>query len=296
VLEVVVRSWTFNGQAMAYWLSGGCEAMRKTSSRPFYTLLVGLVVASLPALGSAQSKVWIGKEKDYERFLTNAEIVSVEDVGSGVNKPKRIKLRQGARELEAMWKPIQRGPKEWAWESFEAEVAAYQLDRILGLHMVPPTVVRSIHEQEGSLQLWVTGVKFFRDTSAEAPQTPEWNQQLASCRLFDNLIANGARSSKDILVDEEWNLVLIDHSQAFLSSHYLDDDDEKLPDTFDRQLVARLENLDLEYMQFRFGRLLLDPQIRAIIMRRNALMRRIDKLVAEKGEDAVLFGVTSEHQ
>ncbi|TDI35417.1 MAG: hypothetical protein E2P02_28015 [Acidobacteria bacterium] len=90
--------------------------------------------------------------------------------------------------------------------------------------------------------------------------------------------------------------MLIDHSQAFLSSHYLDDDDEKLPDTFDRQLVARLEDLDLEYMQFRFGRLLLDPQIRAIIMRRNALMRRLDKLVAEKGDEAVLFGVASEHQ
>ena len=83
---------------------------------------------------------------------------------------------------------------------------------------------------------------------------------------------------------------LIDHSQAFLSSHYLEDDDEKLPNRFDRQLVARLEELDLEYMQFRFGRLLLDPQIRAIIMRRDALMRRIDKLVAEKGEEACCSG------
>ena len=89
--------------------------------------------------------------------------------------------------------------------------------------------------------------------------------------------------------------MLIDHSQAFLSSHYLEDDDEKLPHKFDRQLVARLEDLDLEYMQFRFGRLLLDPQIGAIIMRRNALMRRLDKLVAEKGEEAVLFGAVSEH-
>ena len=142
----------------------------------------------------------------------------------------------------------------------------------------------------------MTGVKFFRDTSAGAPQTEEWDQQLARCRLFDNLIANGDRSSTNILVDEEWNLVLIDHSQAFLSSHYLEDDDEKLPHKFDRQLVARLEDLDLEYMQFRFGRLLLTPQIGAIIMRRNALMRRLDKLVAEKGEEAVLFGAVSEHQ
>ena len=201
--------------------------MRMTSSRPFYPLLVVLVLAGFPALGSTQSKVWMGKEKDYERFLTNAEIVSVKDVGSGVNQPKRITLRQGARELDALWKSIQRGPKEWAWESFEAEVAAYQLDRILGLHMVPPTVVRSIQGQEGSLQLWVTGVKFFRDTSADAPQTQEWDQQLVSCQLFDNLIANGDRGHTNILVDEQWNLVLIDHSQAFLSSHYLEDDDEK---------------------------------------------------------------------
>ena len=41
---------------------------------------------------------------------------------------------------------------------------------------------------------------------------------------------------------------------------------------------------------------MLDPQIRAIILRRNALMRRVEKLVAEKGEEAVLFGVASEPQ
>ena len=92
-VKVVVRSWTFSGRANASWLSGGAKPMRKRSSRPFCPLLVGLVLASLPALGSAQSKVWMGKEKDYERFLTNAEIVSVKNVGSGVNEPKRITLR-----------------------------------------------------------------------------------------------------------------------------------------------------------------------------------------------------------
>jgi hypothetical protein len=39
----------------------------------------------------------------------------------------------------------------------------------------------------------------------------------------------------------------------------------------------------------RFGRVLLEPQIRAILARRDALLTLMAKLVAEKGEPAVLF-------
>lgn len=265
--------------------------MRNRRSGPFVPLLVVLAWAGpCPLVSASEAKVWIGKEKDYERFLEKAEIVSVEDIGTGINQPKRVTLRQGAMELHAVWKPIQRGPKEWAWESFEAEVAAYQMDRVLGLQMVPPTVVRGIDGREGSLQLWLSGVDSFRDVEPTKPQPEEWEHELARMRLFDCLIGNGDRKPSDILVDEQKNLVLIDHSQAFLGSHYLDDDEQNLPQRFERRLVSKLDDLDLEYLRFRFGRLLLEPQITAVIMRRDGLMRRLDRLIAEKGEEAVLFG------
>lgn len=265
----------------------------RTSARRWLTIVA--FFAAAPPLLSSQARVWVGHESDYERFLRDAEIVSVEDLGRGANEPKRVTLRSNAQEAAGLWKPIQRGPKEWAWESFEAEVAAYELDRMLGLEMVPPTVVRAIGEQPGSLQLWVNEVKFLRDR-ADVTKDEDWDQQVQRMRLFDNLIGNGDRSDTNVLVDAQDRIVLIDHSQAFVSTHYLEDDDEQLPMRYDRRLVAKLEGLELEHLRFRFGRLLLEPQIRAIIMRRDGLLRRLKELVEEKGEDAVLFGPAPDSQ
>jgi hypothetical protein len=42
-------------------------------------------------------------------------------------------------------------------------------------------------------------------------------------------------------------------------------------------------------LSMRFGRVLLEPQVRAILSRRDALLTLMEKLIAEKGEAAVLF-------
>ena len=101
--------------------------------------------------------------------------------------------------------------------------------------------------------------------------------------------ATGVESPKDILVDENWNIVLIDHSQAFLSGYYLHQNLRKRPQTFGRHFVKELKQLKLEFLRFHFGRLLLTPQIDAIIMRREALLAHLDELIEKNGEKAVLF-------
>ena len=116
-----------------------------------------------------------------------------------------------------------------------------------------------------------------------------WNRQLALITCFDNLISNWDRKPKDILVDENWNIVLIDHSQAFLSGYYLHQNLRKRPQTFGRHFVKELKQLKLEFLRFHFGRLLLTPQIDAIIMRREALLAHLDELIGKNGEKAVLF-------
>ncbi len=108
-------------------------------------------------------------------------------------------------------------------------------------------------------------------------------------KTFDNLISNWARSDKDFMVDPEWNVVLIDHSQAFLSSKELSAKPDQVPAIFDRGLMERLRSLQAETLSMRFGRVLLEPQVRAILSRRDALLTLMEKLVAEKGESAVLF-------
>jgi hypothetical protein len=108
-------------------------------------------------------------------------------------------------------------------------------------------------------------------------------------KTFDNLISNWARSDRDFMVDSEWNVLLIDHSQAFLSTNQLSAKPDQVPAIFDRRLMERLRSLQSEMLSMRFGRLLLDPQVRAILGRRDALVKLMEKLIAEKGESAVLF-------
>lgn len=256
-------------------------------SQPSAPWVALAVLAAFNFAEARSAKIWVGHAADFEAFLENAEVVSIEELGTGANKPKRLTLRMGDRTLRGLWKPIQRGPKEWGWESYETEVAAYQVDRMLGLDMVPPTVVKEIDSQKGSLQLWVDGCRLYEDVDGSSHETVSWEAQMSRMRVFDILIGNWDRSPRNFMVDDEWNVVLIDHSQAFSSTHYLHEHMERMPPRFDRKLIERAKRWDVEYLSFRFGRLLLRPQVNAIIVRRDALLRYIDDLIKNRGAENV---------
>lgn len=256
----------------------------------FMTLRLTAIFALLTsALASGQPSARASEWRVLEDILNTGEVSAIEDVGTGANKPLKVTLRKQGRAVHGVWKPIKRGPREEAWESYQAEVAAYEIDKMLGLHMVPPTVVREIHGVKGSLQLWVEGCRSFQEVRAEAPGGAAWEQTLSRMKIFDNLISNWARSDKDFLVDADWNVLLIDHSQAFLSTNELSQRPDQVPTIFDKRLMERLRSLQSDVLQMRFGRMLLDPQVRAILGRRDALLTLMEKLIAEKGESAVLF-------
>jgi len=250
---------------------------------PFVLLLVFPAVAHSE---TGTAKIWVGHTQEYEELLETAKIVSIKELGRGANKPKRVTLKKGDHTLRALWKPIHRGPKESGWESYETEVAAYRVDRMLGLDMVPPTVVREIDGRRGSLQLWVDGCRLYEDVDEDDPETAAWREQMSRMLVFDALIGND-RGPRNFMVDDVWNVVLIDHSQAFLSSHYIRDHVDHLPRRFDRKQIERISEWNLEHLTFRFGRLLLTPQINAIIIRRDAILRHVDGLVDDNGPENV---------
>ena len=54
-------------------------------------------------------------------------------------------------------------------------------------------------------------------------------------------------------------------------------------------MLERLEALDLETLKERLGRWVSDERLEALLARRDRLLARARKLVAERGEGAVLF-------
>jgi hypothetical protein len=235
------------------------------------------------------AKVWVNRKFEFEKILRTGSIVSVEDLGEGRNEPKKVNLQLDDFAVKAIWKPIERGRHDWAWECYQAEVVAYKMDKLLGLDMVPPTVERNIGGQLGSLQLWVDGVKLYNEVQNQPPDSDRWDRELARMKLFDNLICNPDRHAGNYMVDSDWNVILIDHSQCFLSRKGLHENPEMVPVRFDRKLVKELRALSFERLQVRFAKLLMDRQIQAVIARRDALLAHLDELIAAKGEKAVLF-------
>src|SRR5512132_300856 len=88
------------------------------------------------------SKVWLAHPAEFEEFLRTAPIARMEDVPIGVTKPRRIYFPPGGPAARAVWKPLRPGVHGGYQDSYTAEVAAYEMDKLLGLQMVPPYVER----------------------------------------------------------------------------------------------------------------------------------------------------------
>ncbi len=237
--------------------------------------------------GPCSPQFWLGEESKWEAFLNTARVVSVETTHKGVTNPRKVALEDDQIAHLAVFKPIRRGRQGGFWESYQAEVAAYELDKLLGLDMVPPTVVRKIDGKTGSLQLGIPNCRTYIEVQGRTPHDPSWSHQLSRMKLFDELISNPDRHGKNFLVGTDWDIVLIDHSRAFRSTKKLDK--EKLPIQFDRRLVEKLRTLVADELKERFGEWMFGNQIDGLLARRDRLLDYLDELISQKGEAQVLF-------
>jgi hypothetical protein len=187
------------------------------------------------------------------------------------------------------WKPIRAGRYSGHYESYQAEIAAYRLDRLLELGMVPVTIERKVGRETGAACMWVSPAESFHELGG--PPTPPgdraefWNIQLIRAKMFDNLIRNKDPNLGNWLVDPAWNLILIDHSRAFVSDTQMV---HKLT-RVDRDLWERMQRLDEETLTAALGELLSRTKIRAILKRRDRMAKEIAALVERQGESMVLL-------
>ena len=234
------------------------------------------------------ARSWVENKAGVEEFLRGAEVVGIEDVDWGVLNPKKVTLQKGPVQVNAVFKYYTgRNRNTGRWESWEAEIVAYQLDKLLELDMVPPTVEKRVGGKKGSVQLWVEDCRLYNDFQGQKAGRSDWGEFVARMKVFDNLIRNTDRNGQNILIDADWHPVLIDHSQTLNGDDLLEG--AQLPAHFDRELVARLRAISYDDLKPRFGELIRDGQIKDIVTRRDKLMQYLDELVAERGEAAVYY-------
>ena len=219
-----------------------------------------------------------------ERWLAEAEVLNMEDIGTGVTEPHKVTLRKDGLELRAVFKEVStnesgaydRSAAVNASDRFEYELAAYQLDRLLGLDMVPVTVKRTIKSRRGILQFWVDNSINVRRMLEQKKQPDGWcpaGPQYNLMNVFDVLTFNSDRTQENALFTQDWMLVLIDHSRAFRTTRtnptLLYKGGVQVPPA----LAERLQRLDRDALKARLGPYLQLRQIDALLKRRDRLLK-----------------------
>jgi len=236
--------------------------------------------------GPQSSKIWIGREAEMEEYLRTAPIVKIENLPIGVTKPRRAYFDGTGPIKSAAWKPLKPGLHSGFYDSYKSEIAAYELDKLLKMGMVPPVVERRVEKDLGAMVQWVENIKAWKITDpVVGPDANAWNKQVVAMKMFDDLIGNGDRNQGNLLYDPQFSLILIDHSRAFTTSKDLPMPFTRVwKDLWDRMLALTPEEVNEKVAPWLAGK----GEAKAIFERREKMKKAIDKLIAEKGAAAII--------
>jgi hypothetical protein len=233
--------------------------------------------------------------------------VKYEEIGEGVTRPYALYLEMGDTDHKVCWKNPS-GIQNGFLEGWQYEIAAYRLDKLLGLNMIPPTVEREFNGQRGALSYWAKteySLLKIEEQKIEFPEAarPQVDRMKYLTRAWDCLVGNEDRTQQNVLYTKDWRTILIDHSRAFRStSEFTDrlmfgkngikafaDGRPILFRRLPRSFVEKIKALDFRSIKEAVGPYLTDKEINAVLKRRRLLLAEIAEMIKETGETKVLY-------
>lgn len=243
-----------------------------------------------PAAGEEYADVSGWSDGQIEEFLSEGTIVSDEPIGSGVTNPHRLVLERDGVRLRAAFSYVDGHVSYTSGESllmalnvtdrYHYNVAAYRLDRLMGMNMIPPAVIRAVDGEEGSVQLWVEDATTEDKRAKEGIQPPdpaEFDRQWGVMRVFDVLIYNEDRNGGNILYTADWKLRPIDHTRAFRLRSGRPETLRGIDVTVSDEVLPMLEAIDAEALRASTKDLLHPMQVKAVVKRRDQLLKQAAK-------------------
>jgi len=207
-------------------------------------------------------------------ILVNGNVAELSDGGSA------WKLVQVTTDEQSVFAYF----REQSGEERDApELAAYKLDRMLQLGMVPATVRREIAGTQGTLQFVPAGTmtELERVATGKGARAPcSLGKQKGAMHIFDALINNSARAPSSMLYNpEDWALVLVNHERSFGANSgrpaHLEDIELAVGD----QWRSALSKLNDKALRAELGDVLDDDQLAALGARRDALLDNSPALI-----------------
>ena len=263
-------------------------------------------VLMLSAFCAAADDPLIGLPLDGEEaveFLRSAEVVGEpENFDSvAITDPLRVTLSDGQRTFRAIFKDentlypsfrFGNGTEvERVRDSYKHEIAAYELDALLGLGIVPPCIERTLFKRTGALCMWIEDAvdeSARREKGLQPPDMDRWKNQVEQVLLFQQLINDLDHANiRNVVSDADFRLYKVDSSMGFYDDRKLRDESQIT--RFPREFLESLETLDRSLFDKRLGAWLYKGELKALWARRDRILSLAEKRVAERGETNVLY-------
>lgn len=224
-------------------------------------------------------------DRQLEEYLQKAQIKKVKNWKTlQEDRPFSIvELERDELELRAVFQSVEEKPAQKSSEqtlrhrSYKHEVAAYLLDRDLGLAMVPVTVVRKIEGKKGSFQIRLESVKdlkWVEDHGQWEHIRREYKTEIEKGYIFAALLDVEERAKEAIkFLPIEKRVMLADNTKAFSVSPTVQERFlSELHCPIDPELDLALRDWEFKRLEMLVGNYLSKNQIEALLQRRNQIL------------------------
>lgn len=237
-------------------------------------------------------------QKEMEKFLKTARITPEQKGVGGRTESWSVILYDGKTKMRGFAKFTDRHRPYTLPDSYKYGIAAFELNKLLGLDLVPPMVEREIEGRKASLMPLLEGViseRSRRRRNIEPPDLESFQNAMDELKVFENLVYSSALCEEggddlgDLLImfKKNWKAWRVDLSQAF----------SPIPELIQyceftrcsKKLFGNLLKLDDKNIKAKLKKYLNEDEMSALLERKKLIIERIKQLIKEKGEESVLF-------
>jgi len=215
-----------------------------------------------------------------EKYLRTARIDSVvRGTERGRTEPWTVVLDGAEGVRRAVFRYVDRRRPSPLPDSWRYEMAAYELDKLIGLGIVPATVEREVAGLKGSLQAYIEGALSGTERIRRDYQPPDpgaFEERLAAIRAFCLLVNDACENFDDTFVERASGRVFrVDFSEAFGPSSVLSPgcDVRACPDS----LAGKLRGIGRDLLDRTLSRFLNKEELNALALRKDLLIRLLEE-------------------
>ncbi|MHB8094082.1 MAG: metallophosphoesterase [Candidatus Aminicenantales bacterium] len=236
-------------------------------------------IEAAPAPGAGKTPATDVLEAGEEDLKTARIDTIVRGTERGRTEPWTIVLDGSDGVRRAVFRYVDRRRPSPLPDSWRYEMAAYELDKLIGLGIVPATVEREVAGLEGSLQAYVEGSLSETDRRRQDLRIPDpgaFEERLASIRAFALLVNDGCENLDDTFIERNSGRIFrVDFSEAFGPSSALSP--QCNVSSCPESLAGKLRGIDRDLLDRTLSRFLNKEELDALARRKDLLIRLLEE-------------------